>query len=160
MTTCTRCGESYYKATPMVEHTVVDLPAVEPTCTSTGLTLGAKCGMCGKNLVLQEEVPMLPHTPEEVPAVEPTYTKPGYTAGTKCAVCGALLSGCEEIGVLTPKLAGLALMRKGASQESGIYFPLLQTSQSFSIIGEMENYFYPIMLVNGTTGYLHYSYVA
>ena len=160
VTTCTRCGETFFKATAMVEHTVVDLPAVEPTCTATGLTLGAKCGVCGKNMVLQEEIPMLPHTPEEVPAVEPTYTKPGKTAGEKCAVCGALLSGCEEIGVLTPKLAGLALMRKGASQDAGIYFPLLKPSQSFSIIGEMENYFYPIMLVNGTVGWLHYSYVA
>jgi len=160
VTTCTRCGETFFKATPMVEHDVVDLPAVEPTCTSTGLTLGAKCGVCGKNMVLQEEIPMLAHVEENVAAVAPTYTKPGYTAGVKCAVCGALLSGCEEIGVLTPKLSGLALMRKGASQDADIHFPLLKPSQSFSIIGEMENWFYPIMLVNGTTGYLHYSYVA
>lgn len=46
------------------DHTHVEetIPAVEPTCTETGLTEGKCCSECGETIVEQEVVPALGHT--------------------------------------------------------------------------------------------------
>lgn len=43
-------------------HTVEVLPAVEATCTKSGLTEGKTCSECGEVIVEQEMVPALGHT--------------------------------------------------------------------------------------------------
>ena len=43
-------------------HTEETMPAVEPTCTETGLTEGVRCTECGEILVPQETVAALGHT--------------------------------------------------------------------------------------------------
>ena len=53
-------------------HTEEIIPAVAPTCTSTGLTEGKKCSECGEVLVAQEVVPVVSHN---------------YVDG-KCVLCG------------------------------------------------------------------------
>lgn len=52
------------------KHTHVEevMPAVEPTCTKTGLTEGKRCSECGEVLVAQETVPALGTRPKAVPA--------------------------------------------------------------------------------------------
>lgn len=42
-------------------HTVEIIPAVEPTCTETGLTEGSVCSVCGEVLTAQEELSALGH---------------------------------------------------------------------------------------------------
>ena len=44
------------------EHTKVDLDAVEPTCTETGLSKGAKCSICERVMIKQTELPAAGHT--------------------------------------------------------------------------------------------------
>lgn len=57
--TCEVCGETYTEAIDCLSHTKVKIPAVAPTPTSTGLTEGSKCSVCGEILVAQQVVPML-----------------------------------------------------------------------------------------------------
>ncbi|MBQ6874245.1 MAG: hypothetical protein IJO24_08145, partial [Clostridia bacterium] len=85
---CKDCGGEYGDLTV---HTEEIIPAVEATCTSTGLTAGKKCSVCGEILVEQTVVPKKAHTEDIIPAVESTCTKTGLTEGKKCSVCGTIL---------------------------------------------------------------------
>ncbi len=44
------------------KHTVITIPAVAPTCTTTGLTEGKCCSECGQILTVQVEVPKSSHS--------------------------------------------------------------------------------------------------
>ncbi len=96
--TCTVCGAVI---TAALGHTEVVIPAVSATCTSTGLTEGKKCSVCGTVTVAQTETPMLAHTEVEIPAKEATCTSTGLTAGKECSVCGTITVAQTE----TPMLA-------------------------------------------------------
>ena len=93
---CSVCGVAY--GSPK-GHTVARDAAVAPTCTTTGLTEGAHCDVCGEVLKAQEVVPTTNHTPVTVPAVESTCTSTGLTAGSKCSVCDTTLVEQTEIPV-------------------------------------------------------------
>ena len=57
--TCTRCSKTYTEEIPMKAHTVVIDPKVEATTSSTGLTEGKHCSVCGKIIEEQEVIPKL-----------------------------------------------------------------------------------------------------
>ena len=73
---CTECG---YKA--IEEHSEEIVPAVEPTCTSEGLTEGLVCSDCGAVIKAQLPVEKLPHTPGE------WYYVSGGVFERECTVC-------------------------------------------------------------------------
>ena len=61
---CSECNEEISRETvtvPATGHTEEVIPAVDPTCTETGLTEGKKCAVCGVTLVEQVEIPALGH---------------------------------------------------------------------------------------------------
>ncbi len=84
---------AYYKENPPHVHTSVIDPAVDATCTKTGLTEGSHCETCGEVLVAQDEVHVLGHN---------------YTDGI-CILCGIrqtstfqiLDARCDQIEIFT-----------------------------------------------------------
>ena len=82
---------------PLAAHTEVEIPAVAPSCTETGLTAGKKCSVCGTVTVEQETVPAKGHTEEVISAVAPTCEDTGLTEGKKCTVCGVITVAQTEV---------------------------------------------------------------
>ena len=96
-TECTVCGEILAIAEiPAIGHTEVVDNAVAATCTTTGLTAGKHCEVCGKVLVAQELVEKLAHTESNwLVDVEATCENVG-SKHMECTVCGEILQ-IEEI---------------------------------------------------------------
>ena len=94
--TCSKCpentqGHSYTEEIPALGHTEVIDPAVAPTCTSTGLTEGSHCEICGEILIDQEPVASPGHIPAEAVLeneVASTCSQEGsYDLVVYCSVC-------------------------------------------------------------------------
>ena len=78
---CEKCGESYGE---LASHTLVDVEALEATCTTDGYTAHKACS-CG--YTEGKEVISASHTLVDVEALEATCTTDGYTAHKVCS-CG------------------------------------------------------------------------
>jgi len=59
---CIRCDHYQTQAIGVIPHTSQTIPAVAPTCTSTGLTEGSKCSVCGVTITAQQTVAALGHS--------------------------------------------------------------------------------------------------
>jgi len=79
---CDDCG-----ADLCVSHILTAIPAVDATCTETGLTEGIKCEKCGKVLEQQEVVGALGHDLAEYMARTPSCTEPGTYRHYHCSRC-------------------------------------------------------------------------
>ncbi len=81
-------------------HTEETIPAVPATCTTTGLTAGTKCSVCGQVLVAPTTVPALGHDYQSVAgtAVQATCTTDGKAADTKCSRCDSVVAGATIAG--------------------------------------------------------------
>ncbi len=84
--TCSDCGKTYEEVIPALGHTVVVDPAVDPTCTETGLTEGSHCSVCNAVLVPQQTLPAKGHAYVGT-VTKPTCAEGGYTTYV-CSVCG------------------------------------------------------------------------
>ncbi len=103
--TCTQKGTSTYTSQygtvvvtlELAAHTEEVMPAVEPTCTETGLTEGKKCSVCGEILEAQKEIPAKGHDYGDlITEVAATCTTAGTKAHYKCSACDTLF--VEENG--------------------------------------------------------------
>ncbi len=100
---CSVCNEELSRTGKTIDklpHTEVAIPAVDPTCTATGLTDGKRCSACGVITVDQNVIDALGHTKETIPGKAATCTAAGLTDGVKCSVCGETLTEQEEIPAL------------------------------------------------------------
>ena len=61
---CGEKGTETFEHGELAEHTAVEIPAVEATCTQSGMTAGSKCSVCGEILVAPEEIASLGHVDE------------------------------------------------------------------------------------------------
>ena len=92
---CAVCNAELSRETveiPAKNHTEEEIPAVESTCTATGLTAGIKCSECGEIITAQTEVPAKGHSNGEAVSenkVEATCTEDGsYDSVIYCTVEG------------------------------------------------------------------------
>lgn len=104
--TCTQAGTSTYTSQygtvvvtlELAAHTEEVMPAVEPTCTATGLTEGKKCSVCGEILEEQQIVSAKGHQYDDgVVTTQPTCTQKGVKTFT-CTVCSDTKT--EEVAAL------------------------------------------------------------
>ena len=94
---CSACGAPATFPVGCAHDEAVEIPAVAPTCTETGLTAGAQCSVCGYITVAQEIVEALGHTEIVDEAVAPTCTTTGLTEGKHCDVCDEVLVAQDEV---------------------------------------------------------------
>ncbi len=94
------CGYSYTEAVSAAGHTPVIDKAVAATCSTTGLTEGSHCSVCGVVIVAQEVVPTADHTVVIDAAVAPTCLNSGLSEGSHCSTCGTVLKAQEPVARL------------------------------------------------------------
>lgn len=90
-------------------HVYIGDPAVQVSCTQTGLTGGIHCAICGYELVGQEKIAKLPHTAGTWKiTVAPTLTKTGKKTSV-CKVCGAKMTAVAArlININKAKVTGI-----------------------------------------------------
>ena len=86
------CGKEMETAKlEKIAHTEEKVLGTAPTCTSTGLTDGKKCSVCGAIIVAQETIAKANHTEEIILGVAPTCTEYGKSDGKRCSVCTEIL---------------------------------------------------------------------
>ena len=127
------CGEILVaqETVAALGHTEEIIPAVDATCTETGLTEGKKCTVCGEILVAQETVAALGHTAVVDAAVAPTCTETGLTEGAHCDVCGEILVAQETVAALGHKEVDVAAVAPNCT-ETG-----LTAGKQCTVCGEM-----------------------
>ena len=92
-TECTLCGTRLSSGTiNKLPHTETEIPSVDATCTSTGLTSGVKCSVCDEIIVAQTTTSKLSHTESDWITDTPATCKTEGVKHTQCTVCGTQLS--------------------------------------------------------------------
>lgn len=82
---------------PAHEHTAVTDEGYAATCTSTGLTDGSHCSVCGEVITPQVILAKAKHTAVTDNGYAPTCTSTGLTEGSHCSVCGEILTAQSPI---------------------------------------------------------------
>lgn len=91
---CSIDGQNYtYTVTvEKLGHTIVTDEAVAATCTTTGLTEGSHCSVCGEVFEAQTIINAKGHTTVTTKeGASPTCTESGLTEELTCTTCGAIV---------------------------------------------------------------------
>lgn len=125
--TCTICGEQQTEELAVLPHTEVQDPAVAATCTSTGLTAGSHCSVCGTVILAQQEIPIQPHSEQETVIQPATCTADGEKE-IVCTVCG--LSRTERIPATGHNMDGGTVLHPPTCTQAGQILYRCQTCGS------------------------------
>ena len=97
------------------EHTIVVQPAVEATCTSTGLTEGKCCSKCQYVFTVRQKTPKKAHSIVPVSEKQATCEEVGNREYWKCSSCGGFFANAE--GTVTTTLDKVSVPALGHSPE-------------------------------------------
>ena len=97
------------------KHTIVVQPAVEATCTSTGLTEGRYCSKCQFVFTVRQKTPKKAHSIVPVSEKQATCEEMGNREYWKCSSCGGLFADAE--GTVTTTLDKVSVPALGHSPE-------------------------------------------
>ena len=97
------------------KHTIVVQPAVEATCTSTGLTEGKHCSKCQYVFTVRQKTPKKAHSIVPVSEKQATCEEVGNREYWKCSSCGGLFADAE--GTVTTTLDKVSVPALGHSPE-------------------------------------------
>ena len=97
------------------KHTIVVQPAVEATCTSTGLTEGRYCSKCQFVFTVRQKTPKKAHSIVPVSEKQATCEEVGNREYWKCSSCGGLFADAE--GTVTTTLDKVSVPALGHSPE-------------------------------------------
>lgn len=100
---CTKCKKIKDVTIPATGHKEVTDPAVDPTCTDSGLTAGSHCEVCKKTLVKQQTVKALGHDPVKENGVAATCENTGKTEKSTCKRCHSVLTAEQTLAALGHK---------------------------------------------------------
>ena len=133
-------------APPCFHKNTTVKPAVEPTCTETGLTEGKICADCGELLTEQELIPALDHDYIIIQVISPTCT----TYGREESMCKRN-NDHRSIRSLPP--TGIHSYENGRCAVCGEEAPAVMETP-FTDVSDTDWYFNPVMwAVNtGVTG--------
>ena len=157
---CSTCGEILVAPAviPLLGHTEETIPAAAASCTTAGSMEGKKCSVCGEILVAPILVPALGHHYIST-VVAPAIGKQGYTEHI-CSLCGdSYKDSYSDPLSATARTTGRAIVRNTAS-DSGTNLIRLEAGVTVTITGGMTNNYYPVLLNDGTAGYIYYSYLS
>ena len=101
------------------EHQLIIDEKVPASCTSTGLSEGYHCSICGEIILAQTIIDKIPHSPVIDNAVEATCSSTGLTEGSHCGVCQTVIIAQKVV----PK----------APHKTVIDLPVQATCQSYGL---------------------------
>ena len=130
--TCTEQGVRTYTCQNDNSHTYIEyisidknnhtgltsIPAVEATCTSTGLTEGQKCTACGVTTIPQQETDIDPDNHTDIVIDMPlnaTCTETGLTEGSHCEACGTVFVAQQTTDALGHAVTVVVTPQKDAT---------------------------------------------
>ncbi len=117
---CNKCG--YTRDVVCAHETLIDIPAVAPSCTESGLTAGTKCANCLDFITVPEFVPSIGHTEVVTDALAPTCTEPGYTSSTTCSVCKDVLIYKTDIPAIGHRATEWIIEKDPTEREEGLKY--------------------------------------
>ena len=163
--TCRMCGEAYkdnYRN--YTDHTVVTDKAVEPTCSSNGLTEGSHCSVCGKVIKKQEVIPKKKEEssgkPEETKPAEPDKPKtPADPNHSAVEEKGRQITSQKNDGDPKGSVYGLlcARVKKSAKTSNTLGWNRVAEANGYIVYGNQcgtRYHFVKLAEVKGT-GYTH-----
>lgn len=98
--TCVLCEYTETEEVDILPHTEIELKAVAPTCTKSGLGSGKKCAVCDEILVAQTVLAPTGHKVVTDEAIAPTCTEAGKTEGSYCGNCDLVFVKQETVAAI------------------------------------------------------------